>query len=493
MLRKGYALAAFAVAVMMPATPGEAQRVQESSAASAAYRAVVQGALVQKRALAPNAASAESQWFPQDDADSLYRAGRGELRARNYARAVRLFRSLRSRYANSSYVSQSMYWEAFALNRIGDEDSLRRGLQVLQEQKERFPDQISSDAKYLSVRIRGSLARQGDLAAVQALAIQAEAAQVAVNADRVAALAGAGQAQVARQRRQSQGDDDDLKLQALSALMQMDAEVAMPILRRVLENRSEENTGMRRRAIFLVAQKRGVDRENILIDVVRNDPDSEVRSSAVFHLSQVRTPEAVAALDSILQSSNDRELQERALFALSQHRSERAGEILRNYAQRRDASIGLRAVAIQWLGQRRDNASFLRDLYQQLSEPDLKEKVLFALSQTRAEENAGFLLSIATDESESIEVRKRALFWLGQMRVESVELYALYARMTDMEMKEQLIFVYSQRRNEDAAIEKLIEIVRTESDARLQSRAIFWLGQTRDPRAIALLEEIINR
>jgi hypothetical protein len=59
-------------------------------------------------------------------------------------------------------------------------------------------------------------------------------------------------------------------------------------------------------------------------------------------------------------------------------------------------------------------------------------------------------------------------------------------------MKEQLIFVYSQRK-ESAAVDKLMDIVRTEQDRELRKNAMFWLGQSRDPRVPDFLLEMINR
>lgn len=469
------------LSAMILATAGASARGVQHAAPTAPYD--------------PNDPSSVS---PQDEADSLYRAARAELRERNYQRSAELFGSLRSRFPNSSYVAQSMYWEAFALNRVGDEDALQRGLELLGEQERLYPDDVSADARSLYVQMQGQLARRGDRAAAEILAVQADAIDEAarradarsdVAAERAAMLEGMARRQ-GYSRAQS---EDDVRMQALNALMHMDADAAIPILRRVLANRSADNVAMRRQAVFLVSQKRSVDREQILIDVVRNDPDAEVRSHAVFHLSQVRTPAAVAALDSILQFSEDRTLQERALFALSQHRSDEAANILRSYAERGDAPMELRGVAIQWLGQNRANTTYLRTLYGQLVDSELKEKALFALSQSRDEASAQFLLEIALDQSESIEVRKRALFWVGQMRVATVQLYELYDRTTDTEMKEQLIFVYGQRGRNDEALDKLIDIVRNETDPHLRGRAIFWLGQTRNPRAIAVLEEIINR
>jgi HEAT repeat protein len=59
-------------------------------------------------------------------------------------------------------------------------------------------------------------------------------------------------------------------------------------------------------------------------------------------------------------------------------------------------------------------------------------------------------------------------------------------------MKEQVIFVLSQNRAE-AAVDKLMSIARSDSDRELRSKAVFWLGQSRDPRVIKFLEDLINR
>ena len=59
-------------------------------------------------------------------------------------------------------------------------------------------------------------------------------------------------------------------------------------------------------------------------------------------------------------------------------------------------------------------------------------------------------------------------------------------------MKEQLIFVYSQRHESDA-VDALMEIARTETDRDLRKKAIFWLSQSHDPRVAQFLLDIINK
>lgn len=59
-------------------------------------------------------------------------------------------------------------------------------------------------------------------------------------------------------------------------------------------------------------------------------------------------------------------------------------------------------------------------------------------------------------------------------------------------VKEQAIFALSQRPR-DEGVPALIRIARSSPDARLRKKALFWLGQSGDPRAVELFEEILVR
>ncbi|MDP3909938.1 MAG: HEAT repeat domain-containing protein [Gemmatimonadales bacterium] len=432
----------------------------------------------------------------QDPGDSLYRAARQALNRDQYARAAEMFRSLRQRYPRSSYVGDSHYWEAFALYRTGSADDLRTARTALETQRQRHPNATTRrDAEVLLRRIQGELARRGDAQAAEAIAQAVDPIAPVPTVAPVPPRTPSAPRPPRSGRSSGCDDDDDMRIAALNAVLQMDADRAVPLLKTVLARRDSGSTCLRRKAVFLVSQKRSPETSAILLDAVRSDPDQEVREQAVFWLSQVPGEEAVTALDSVLRSSRDAAVQEKAIFALSQHRSERAGAILRGYVERRDAPGHLREQAIFWLSQHRsaENQAFLRNLYPRLDSPELKEKVLFSVSQMRGEDNARWLLDIALNEREDIELRKKALFWAGQSRATPMaDFVALYDRVRDREIKEQLIFVFSQRR-EGPALDKLFAIARTEPDRELRKKAIFWIGQSRDPRAAQFLQELINQ
>ena len=58
-------------------------------------------------------------------------------------------------------------------------------------------------------------------------------------------------------------------------------------------------------------------------------------------------------------------------------------------------------------------------------------------------------------------------------------------------MKEQVIFVASQM-GETEAVDFLMEIASSERDKELRERAIFWLGQSNDPRIPDFLLALIR-
>ena len=421
-------------------------------------------------------------WADQDPGDSLYRSARRLLNSGRYADAASAFADLIKRYPRSDYTPDAYYWESFALYKTADAGNYRLARTVLDYQRTHFPKATTrGDADALYAQIQGALAKQGDQPAAIWVRDHAQTATTAPGPSPRADCS-------------NSDDDDDPRIAALNALLQMDAESAMPILKQVLARRDSCSVQLRRKAVFIISQKRTTETEDILLSAARGDPDQEVREQAVFWLSQVGSERAVTALDSILQSSTDEEIQKKALFALSQIRGDRAGQILRDFAEKSSASDDAREQAIFWLGQGHSaqNAAFLRGLYARLTSDDLKEKVIFSLSQMRDPDNGRWLLDLAQNDREPIEMRKKALFWAGQTGTSLPDLAGIYDRTTNEEMKEQLIFVYSQR-HESEAVDKLIDIAKHDPNAELRKKAVFWLGQSHDPRARQALLDIINQ
>lgn len=468
----------------------------------ARHDAVLDRGAVQGSDAAVSAARSWERMYRGDPADSLYKAAREALNRGEYRRAATLFRDVERTYPQSQYTADAMYYQAFALSRLGNERDLRTALDVLQDQQRRFPTAASNgDAGTLSVRIQGALAKRGDPDAMKRLIEAADSgsgsgAGAGAGGVSVGVGSGSGRGAGASADCPSEDDENDMRVAALMALLQMDSERAIPILKQVLAKRDPCSVGLRRKAVFLVAQKESEESADILLAAARNDPDVEVRRQAVFWLSQVHSEKALTALDSILHGSTDEEVQEKAIFALANTNTDRGNATLRSYAQS-NAPEELRAKAVFWLGQSShrspENTAFLQSLFDKTSSEEIQNSIIQAMSETQGDEGARWMLGIVQNSKQPVEVRKKALFWAGQRHNMDINtLLALYPKLDDQELKEHFIFVLSERR-EAAAADKLIEIAKADKDVEMRKKALFWLAQKNDPRAKQLLMELINQ
>ena len=104
------------------------------------------------------------------------------------------------------------------------------------------------------------------------------------------------------------------------------------------------------------------------------------------------------------------------------------------------------------------------------------------------------LLRLARDESRPVKARQSAVFWVGQAAGEAATrgLTELVDEQdADLAVRERAVFALSQRPAEES-VPALIRVARTSPSPRLRQRAIFWLGQSRDDRALAFFEEVLG-
>jgi HEAT repeat protein len=415
-------------------------------------------------------AEAEEQYR---EAQQLYREAQQLLNEENYQRAARSFARVQAEYAESRYAAEALYWQAFALYREGGKQNLRRATQALELQREQYAKARSKeDAEALLYRVYGKLAEQGDAQAARWIAENAEKAE-------------------------AQADQDlEIKLAALHALVNMKSERAVPILEKILQDRDPAKSELRQQAIYLLAQHLGEGSPALLMDLARNDPDPEVREMAVFWLAQSDADEVVPFLEEMLFQSENEELSEYAIHALAQMDDERAAEILKRVSLDERLPHGAREHAIYWLGHQGsdEHLNFLMELYAQVDDQELKENLLHGVAQSdRADERVtAWFMKIIFDESEDIELRQTALFWAGQQgKLNPDELADLYHQVEDPEMREQVIYVLSQRDSADA-FDVLLDLAGKEGNHDLRQQLIFWIGQSDDPRAEEFILKILE-
>ena len=104
------------------------------------------------------------------------------------------------------------------------------------------------------------------------------------------------------------------------------------------------------------------------------------------------------------------------------------------------------------------------------------------------------LLGLARSSRLPEDRRRTAIFWLGQAAGSAVA-GALDSIAGDessgREIRKQAVFALSQH-SSDEAVPALIRIARTNRDPEVRRTALFWLGQSEDPRALDLFEQILR-
>ena len=109
-----------------------------------------------------------------------------------------------------------------------------------------------------------------------------------------------------------------------------------------------------------------------IFDEVREKFPAESTAVVIDPPRKGSTPEF---LEQLLIESDDPEIMEKAIFALSQIGDERAMQALKSIALDKSRPDEVRSQAIFWLGQAGglDDVEFLKDLYGQIDDDEMKE------------------------------------------------------------------------------------------------------------------------
>jgi hypothetical protein len=108
------------------------------------------------------------------------------------------------------------------------------------------------------------------------------------------------------------------------------------------------------------------------------------------------------------------------------------------------------------------------------------------------------LLRIAKADGGRRGRRHDVVFWLAQYAAAKLAgsddpfaARGLRDESGDEDVKEHAVFALSQLRNGEG-VEPLIQVARTNKDQRVRAKAMFWLGESGDPRALDLFEQVLT-
>ena len=231
---------------------------------------------------------------------------------------------------------------------------------------------------------------------------------------------------------------------------------------------------------------------NLLDDLIQSSQAAKIAEHAVMALALHDDPRVGPMLEKIVSSTTLDRSRGNAVFWLGQIGGEQT--FLANLVRNERESVEVRKQGAFAIGVGKDNDALatLETLYSTVTPREVKRQIIFAASINQNKDAAvNFLIKLAGSDPDR-ELKKQALFWLGQ-KAGQRSLDALGEALNsdpDTEVQKQAVFAISQRPR-DEAVPLLIKIAKTHSKAEVRKQAMFWLGQTGDERALDFFKEVL--
>lgn len=371
-----------------------------------------------------------------DNNADIYLTGKRAIDNGDYERAIKYFD--RVIQANTNNVEGAYYFKAYSLNKLGKREE---SLAVLDTVIKQFPQsKWLNDARALQVEIR--------------------------------------------QPSPDSVGTEDLKLMALTSLINSDPERAVPLVDKVITD-PKNPVQLKRRALFVLAQAQGRNEKarELLAKYAKSAPNPDIQYAAVTYLGQDRNKANRQVLAEVYSSNNDVAIRRNVIRSLGDSKDT---EHLLALAKS-ETNVDLRRDAIRGLGNAQGTAELVQ-LYASESNADLKESILRALVNCNATDK---LMEAAKTEKDA-KLRSSAIRYLGMVKREKSadSLAGLYANESEKNIKLDLIrALYNQ-----GSAKQLVDIAKSEKDAELKMDVVKKLSNmTRSKEAQDYMMELLNK
>jgi len=233
-----------------------------------------------------------------------------------------------------------------------------------------------------------------------------------------------------------------------------------------------------------------------------DDCPIDANGRTVYSLTGVTPAESLRYLETFtrpdassdrLSANAHRELAQSALGAIRRHRDPAADAILDRIATS-DNDTEMRRQAASALAASRGAHGFatVKRLVDTEKNPDMRRSFVTSLGQTREAGTVEALRGLTRDLDPKI--RAEAVYYLALRGGTAVvpEIRSFIDKETDQNVKQRAVRGLA-RLPLDEAVPLLIQLARTSTDPVVRKESVSSLGQTRDPRALAFLEELVKR
>jgi HEAT repeat protein len=373
----------------------------------------------------------------RDNDDRLYRRGKEDLDQRAWEKAADEFNELIVRKAPNA--DGACYWKAYALSKLGRRDD---AVATLAELQKSYPSsQWLNDAKALEAEVK-----------------QANGQAVSPESQ----------------------TDDDLKLMAISSLVNSDPERAVPLLEGLLKRTVSPK--LKERALFVLAQSGTPKAREIVVRFAKGAGNPDLQLKAVEYLGYYRGKENGQTLAEIYAASSDVNVKRTVLRGFM---AERDTERLLNVAKT-EPNPDLRREAIIYLGNL-GAQSELGQLYNNDQTFEVKKAIIDAM---RHDGNTDKLMEIArTDKDPNIRIS--AIRRLGEMRQSKTapQLASLYTSESEQQVKKAVVDSLCQQN----AAKEVVELARKESDLSMKKIIVERLSNMHSKEGTDYMMELLNK
>jgi len=308
-----------------------------------------------------------SKTFRFDSGGGSYESGKNALDNHNYERAVEIFDKVITARNPSTRADGAYYWKAYALHKLGKSDEALASLAELSKQ---FPQSSwLNDAKALQAKVQ-----------------QAKGQPVSPE----------NQA------------DEDLKLYAINALINSDADRAVPLLEGLLAN-PKMSPRLKEKALFVLAQSRSDKARDIVGRYAKGGSNPDLQLTAVQYLGTYRSKESRQVLADVYASVHDVNVKRAVLRGFENSRDmEHLAAIAKS-----EQNAELRREAIRQLGNLHDDqgTATLVALYGSETDHEIKSEILNSLANQGSVKQ---LIDCARKESDP-DLKRTAVRRLGEM------------------------------------------------------------------------------
>ncbi len=309
--------------------------------------------------------------------------------------------------------------------------------------------------------------------------------------------------------------EDEIKIAALQSLFMADPARAVTIAADMLKDGSSASPLLKQTALRLLGQFGGKQSTATLIEIARRHMDVSMRQKAISSLVW-KADEEVFNLLRELATDPVNEIAEAAVYALagapSAARREKTFEVMAQ-AARSAKAIGARRQALSWLALNGGDTGLdeLMKVYRSTDDVEIKKTVIAALGSPYGvylmPSSSASLLTTYTSPV-AVQVYSEMVTATAEARLadraevknsqaaKRARAASLLREIYDVErgaeLKGQIITALGHHQTNKEALSKLMEIAKNDPLPEMRKMAIARLGQSKDPDALRLLEELLK-